>query len=68
MASTTVSSINQFSPDQEIWQNLQQAIATSSGFKRWQAEKVVSDELLEPTSLEAQVYSYLKETLETLAY
>lgn len=68
MASTTVSSIDQLSPDQAIWESLQQAIATSSGFKRWQAEKLVSDEPLEPTPLEVQVHSYLKETLETLAY
>jgi hypothetical protein len=60
--------ISQSTPDHEVWQNLKGAIAESSGFKRWQAEKLVSDEPLEPTPLEIQVRSYLKETLETLAY
>lgn len=68
MASSTIPSIDQSSPDREVWQNLKEAIAASSGFKRWQAEKVVGDEVLEPTPLETQVYCYLKETLETLAY
>lgn len=68
MANSTLFPIHPSTPDHEVWQNLKGAIAASSGFKRWQAEKVSSDQVLEPQSLEEQVYRYLKETLETLAY
>lgn len=68
MASSTLSSSGQTGKNYEVWQNLKEAIASSSGFKRWQAEKTVSDEPLDPRELEAEVYTYLKETLNTLAY
>ncbi len=48
--------------DREIWQNLQQAISQSSGFKSWQKENQLE------TTVEEQVKQYLRSTLETLAY
>lgn len=56
-----------FSPNPEIWTNLKQAIATSSGFQRWQIEGQ-TDENLAALSLDHRVQRYLRETLETLAY
>lgn len=54
-------------PDHAIWDSLQQAIARSSGFKRWFADH--SDNLdLHELTVDKQVSTYLKETLETLAY
>jgi hypothetical protein len=53
------------SRDPEIWQNLQYAIAASSGFQRWQLESYTQ---LRELRLEQQVQRYLRETLETLAY
>lgn len=55
----------QFSRDSEIWDNLKDAIAASSGFQRWQLESNVQ---LRELRLEQQVQRYLRETLETLAY
>ncbi|UKO98414.1 hypothetical protein [Nostoc sp. UHCC 0870] len=55
----------QFSRDSDIWQNLQYAIAASSGFQRWQVESYTQ---LQELRLEQQVQRYLRETLETLAY
>jgi hypothetical protein len=49
----------------EIWYSLKCAIATSSGFQRWQLER---DAQLQGLRLEQQVKRYLRETLETLAY
>lgn len=59
MASTTI--------DKAIWENLRSAIATSSGFKSWQLENElnINDS---PENLDEQVRTYLRETLETLAY
>lgn len=50
-----------------IWDSLKQAIATSSGFQRWQIEHPVEDKSQE-CSLDYRVRRYLRETLETLAY
>ncbi len=50
--------------DQEIWFNLRQAIAKSSGFQSWLQERNIPSD----TDLDQQVQRYLKETLETLAY
>jgi hypothetical protein len=47
-----------------VWDDLKQAIASSSGFKRWQLERGVNGE----SSLDGRVCHYLRETLETLAY
>lgn len=50
-----------------IWNSLKQAIATSSGFKRWQQEKSETS-IYQSCTLDQLVSYYLKETLETLAY
>lgn len=53
--------------DSQIWASLKSAIGASSGFQRWQLE--LNFETQEaPVSLDHQVRSYLRETLETLAY
>ncbi len=49
----------------EVWESLQQAIADCSGFQQWQAQQ---EEDTDVESLDQQVRSYLRETLETLAY
>jgi hypothetical protein len=64
MVHSTVTPADQFEQDREIWQNLQTAIAKSSGFKRWQLQQTNN----EISSLEWQVRLYLRETLATLAY
>ncbi len=51
------------SPNQEIWENLKQAITLSSGFQRWQQEQISKN-----FSLEEQIRLYLQDTLTTLAY
>lgn len=57
----------QFSQDREVWENLQRAIAESSGFQRWRLEQQLEKTLQTP-NLETLVRRYLRETLETLAY
>lgn len=57
----------QFSDD-AIWHSLKQAIANSSGFQRWQAERSLNSAFVQETSLDQRVSRYLRETLETLAY
>ncbi|PZU97331.1 MAG: hypothetical protein DCE90_07180 [Pseudanabaena sp.] len=59
----------------QVWSNLKQVIATSSGFDKWQRSRSgepVSDPQTSVTSqenvLDDLVRSYLRETLETLAY
>ncbi len=77
MAISTVFSFADGAADQQIWANLKYAIASSSGFQRWQLEKSLStpitviqeqDSLNQIDLLDQQVRSYLRETLETLAY
>ena len=53
--------------DSQIWHSLKQAIASSSGFKNWQLEQQESQQNPQ-SSLDRQVRTYLRETLETLAY
>ncbi len=60
-------SINYSSTDEELWGNLKQVIASSSGFQRWQLERN-ADEHLQSHGLDYRVRLYLRETLETLAY
>jgi hypothetical protein len=67
MTSSATSESMQFSQDSQIWDNLKQAIAASSGFQRWQMEHPGGDQL-EDYSLDSLVSRYLRETLETLAY
>lgn len=57
-----------YSENSQIWDNLEQAIAASSGFQRWQLERLNVDVKLNELSLDHQVRRYLRETLETLAY
>ncbi|MFQ3618962.1 MAG: hypothetical protein SNJ57_09630 [Cyanobacteriota bacterium] len=74
-------SSNSLPNDETIWESLKQAIASSSGFQRWQlersgelsaAESAVDDPLaageLSTLPLDQRVRRYLRETLETLAY
>jgi hypothetical protein len=67
MVSSYTSRYDRVSQDSEIWGNLKQAIARSSGFKRWQSERP-ENEQAQGLSLEDRVRRYLRETLETLAY
>ena len=53
------------SEDSEIWANLRDAIANSSGFNGWQQQQQSTVKAL---PLDGQVRLYLRETLETLAY
>ena len=59
--------LSQWLEDSQIWANLKQAIASSSGFQRWQLERQ-DDESGFEANLDQQVQAYLRETLETLAY
>lgn len=64
---TSSTSIKQHTDDHTIWDSLKQAIATSSGFQRWQLEHS-GDSQLQELSLDQLVQRYLRDTLETLAY
>lgn len=66
--SITVKNNGDLKGDTEIWNNLKQAIAISSGFQRWQMERMQSDDAFAQLILDEQVQRYLRETLETLAY
>lgn len=66
MATSATPESSQFSQDSQIWDSLKQAIASSSGFQRWQMEHPVG--ALQDYNLDNQVRRYLRETLETLAY
>jgi hypothetical protein len=59
--------LDQLSSDVVIWENLKSAIASSSGFQRWQLERD-SDSAIASLTLDLRVRRYLRETLETLAY
>jgi hypothetical protein len=60
-ASSNIQDIN----DAQIWDNLKEAIASCSGFERWQFEQQLDQD---DTTLDYRVRRYLRETLETLAY
>lgn len=66
MASFTASPSSPVWEDAEIWHSLKQAIATSSGFQRWQLEHAIDD--TQESSLDHRVSRYLRETLAALAY
>jgi hypothetical protein len=53
--------------DSQIWGSLKKAIGASSGFQRWQLELNFESQQA-PVSIDHLVRSYLRETLETLAY
>lgn len=57
----------QFS-EPRIWDSLKSAIAASSGFQRWQLERLPMEAQIQELNLDHQVRRYLRETLETLAY
>jgi hypothetical protein len=61
-------SISSQPSDQQIWDSLKQAIADSSGFHQWQRDRQVTTIVDGDEALDQQVYRYLRETLETLAY
>jgi hypothetical protein len=65
MTSPNVSSLSPVLPETQIWDSLKQAIASSSGFQRWQVERPLDHQEF---TLDYQVRRYLRETLETLAY
>ncbi|MCU0566931.1 MAG: hypothetical protein MUF49_10075 [Oculatellaceae cyanobacterium Prado106] len=58
---------SQFS-EEMTWDSLKQAIATSSGFKRWCLEQAAVNTQIQSMNLDQLVSGYLRETLETLAY
>jgi hypothetical protein len=66
MANSSASNLTEQSAEL-FWPQLRQAIATSSGFKRWVAEKGIDRQEVESSS-DSLVMSYLRQTLETLAY
>lgn len=66
MASFSSVSMRDTSEDSEIWANLREAIANSSGFQGWKQQQKPAS--LDDLSLDKQVRLYLRETLETLAY
>ena len=49
--------------DTQMWESLKLAIADSSGFQRWQLDRISTE-----IDLDALVHQYLREALETLAY
>ena len=67
MSNSPVTAPPPFSEDSQMWDDLKQVIASSSGFQRWQLEHS-ADTGLWNLSLERRVRCYLRETLETLAY
>ncbi|MDS3861475.1 hypothetical protein RIF25_11725 [Thermosynechococcaceae cyanobacterium BACA0444] len=54
------------SDSSQVWLSLKQAIAQSSGFKRWLQESALR--VMTDADLDTQVAAYLRQTLETLAY
>lgn len=53
--------------ENQVWDSLKRAIAESSGFNGWKTEQEL-DKRLADISLDTLVHTYLRETLETLAY
>jgi hypothetical protein len=66
MGNSTTFSDNPLQNDHHTWEHLKQAIAASSGFQRWQQEQLESGKNRDDA--DARICSYLRETLETLAY
>jgi hypothetical protein len=65
MINSTMTPNHHTEAEKEVWESLQQAIADCSGFQQWQEQQETKNEIL---ALDQQVRSYLRETLETLAY
>ncbi len=66
LKSTTVPAPD-WQEETQVWQSLKQAIAHSSGFKRWQQEQDLQEKE-SSANIDLLVRRYLRETLETLAY
>ncbi len=64
---TPTPQVNAFRADGKYWHELSQAIADTSGFKRWVLDRKIEPKSPEGT-LDAMVQLYLRQTLETLAY
>ncbi len=64
--------LHEAAKDPKVWNHLKQAIASSSGFDKWQRSRDISDTkdilVSQESVLDDLVRSYLRETLETLAY
>jgi len=67
--------LHEAAKDPKVWSDLKQAISTSSGFDKWQSSRHVDpkdnfskDAQMQESVLDDLVRSYLRETLETLAY
>ncbi len=67
--------LHEAAKDPKVWSHLKQAISTSSGFDKWQRSRHsdhkgdIKDVSTSPENvLDDLVRSYLRETLETLAY
>ncbi len=63
--------LHEAAKDPHVWSHLKQAIATSSGFDKWQRSRNGDPKdvlVLQESVLDDLVRSYLRETLETLAY
>ncbi|MGK7914842.1 MAG: hypothetical protein AB4038_04755 [Prochloraceae cyanobacterium] len=67
MLKSTATPAPDWQEDSQVWQSLKQAIAYSSGFKRWQQEQNIQDKE-SSANIDPLVRRYLRETLETLAY
>ncbi|MEM9216979.1 MAG: hypothetical protein AAGD25_21845 [Cyanobacteria bacterium P01_F01_bin.150] len=70
MATSTSLSSAPSSNDIPTWDGLKRAIVSSSGFQRWciESDPDISSNPATEISQEQQVMTYLRETLETLAY
>ncbi len=63
--------LHEAAKDPKVWSHLKEVITTSSGFDKWQKTRQgdSKDLLTSPDcTLDDLVRSYLRETLETLAY
>lgn len=63
--------LSESAKDPKVWSDLKQAIATSSGFDKWQRSRHGEPKeilVAQEGVLDDLVRSYLRETLETLAY
>ncbi len=69
MSHLTSPTSNGYLPEEAelFWPDLKQVISGSSGFKRWVLERGL-DVSAQGSTLDILVRSYLKQTLETLAY
>jgi hypothetical protein len=65
MSKATIYPETRFNDDSEIWENLKEAIANTSGFECWQQTNANENETV---NLDQLVSCYLRETLATLAY